>query len=294
MKRTIAILLCLMLLLTACGTGTSLESRPAGDGNKPEDTTAAGQGKPANPTEGGNTEMKTIYVVLTNTLIQRIGAEETVEMETINEYDDAGCLVSSTRKQGGESFTFTAENDEYGRVLRTVCEYGGSLMTMDYTYDDDGNLLSKTTMQDGVVFQTECNTYDEQGNLLTREMTYSQTETNRMVYHYEQGKLVKEERYNNGKLSEYELYFYDESGNVTSRETRLENDALWATSQYSYSEDGLTTYVDCQKYRLQTVTVKDAAGNVIRTESIDVGGATVHEYTYLAIQIPADTPRKNG
>lgn len=292
MKRWISIVLalCLMLGLAACGVGANLEGTESGD------VTGNGASSGNNDaTVDTSTEMKTIYVPLTHTRISRVGEEEEVGMKITNEYDDAGRLVCSKQADAhGNTLTFMAEHDEHGRVSQMNCEYDGGLLKIDYTYDNAGNTLTKITTQDGVTLQAEQYTYDSQGNVLTQTMEYAGAEKHHTVFHYEQGRLVKEEIYRNNALAQYELYFYDGAGIVTSSEIHMENDALWATNVYTYSDDGLTTYVDCEKYRLQSITVKDAAGNLLRTESVDVGGATVNEYTYLAVQIPVDTPRKNG
>ena len=273
MKRILAVFiaLCLCLALAACA-GNPLPSESGTSSSAPM-------------------EKKTVYVQLTAKTISRVGDEETVNSIITNVYDDQGVLVSRTY-QYDTSWTYTAENDAYGRVTRLTCTTSSGTAVMEYTYDQQGNVLSIIASQDGVAVQTEQNTYDADGNLLTHELIAGDYNS-KEVYTYQQGKVTKKELYRDGTLSQYEVYNYDDQGRILSRETHLENGALWATSEYTYSEDGLTTYINCEKYKLSSVEVRDANGNLLRTESIDAGGGSITEYTYQAIEIPQNYPRQN-
>lgn len=285
MKRVFVLLLALGLLfsLAACG-----EPEPTGT-KKPNNE------KPGTTQSTGPVAMKTIYVITGSSTTQIVDGTITYESKQFFSYDDQGRMIRYTFEVDGnsmDSVEMEIQCDEYGRTAQLRSIQDGKEVTITYAYDEMGNRLSQITAQDGNTLQSLHYTYDADGNLLSRELEVSGI-CERVEYVYEQGRLVKEISYRDGELSQYELYYYDDQGRVIKSETRMPNDSVYSTWDYTYSEDGLTTYSTCEKYKLSTVTVRDAHGNVIRTEQIDVGGSSVTEYTYIAIEIPEDTPRQS-
>lgn len=285
MKKAFALALALMLLLSLAACG-----EPETTGNqKPNNE------KPGTTQSTGPVAMKTIYVITGSSTTHIVDGTITYEYKQSFSYDDQGRMIGYTFEVDGnsmDSVEMEIQCDEYGRTAQIRSIQDGKEVTITYTYDEMGNNLSQITAQDGNTLQSQRYTYDADGNLLSQELEVSGI-CQRVEYVYEQGRLVKEISYSDGELSQYELYYYDDQGRVIKSETRLSNDAVYFTWDYTYSDDGLTTYSTCEKYKLSTVTVRDEHGNIVRTENIDVGGKSVTEYTFLAIEIPADTPRKN-
>ena len=290
MKRVFALLLALGLLfsLAACG-----EPEPSGT-KKPQSE------KPNNDKFGTTVtqptspvKTKTIYAITQQTFTGFQGEQVVAARETTYVYDDAGRITKVIMVQNGVTQEYAAETDEHGRLSTMKYTHEGSEYVFAYTYDEAGRKLSLTLSQDGRVVQIQSFTYDAQGRETSNQLLVPDMLDQRREYVYEQDRLVKEMLYENGELRQYEQYYYDDQGRIFKSETRMPNDSVYATWDYTYSEDGLTTTKTCERYKLTTVAVRDAHGNVIRTEQIDVGGSSVTEYTYIAIEIPEDTPRQS-
>ena len=282
MKRAFALVLALMLLsLAACG------EPEASNGTKPNNE------KPGTTTQPTNSQadMKTIFVLTQEKVTQFHGEETIIARETAYVYDDAGNITKVIMAQNGTSQEYDAECDTYGRLVTMKATQDGHEYIFAYTYTEDGRNLSMTLTMDGQVYQTSTYTYDAQGRKTSYQIQIPDMLDQRTEYVYEQDRLVKEMLYNDGALRQYEQYYYDDQGRICKSETRMPNDSVYSTWDYTYSADGLTTTKTCERYKLTNVTVRDEHGNIIRTEQIDTGATIVTEYTYMAIEIPVDTPR---
>lgn len=190
-------------------------------------------------------------------------------------------------------------------------------------YDDAGNLLYTATASPGTRLSdgsfaydslryTAIYTYDEDGNMLTQ---YSPSENGNSVlcrYTYKDGLLVQTQLFrvsnsystdltqlSDSALKQYlantTVHTYDRNGRQIRTETTSASGSV-STATYEYYTDpdtGNTTCICYQAGGHTSVTVTDKHGNVLRTET-DVSNFTlVTTYTYTAIEIPADSPRKS-
>ncbi|MBE6977769.1 MAG: hypothetical protein E7438_03900 [Ruminococcaceae bacterium] len=274
MKKIIAIalLLSMALSLTACSVGSSLPTT----------------------TQPENVPTKTIYVLAKQTTTHYVGEEVTDQYSFENTYDEKGFLAKQLwARSDGVVIEMEVENDEYGRVIRMSQTVNDETAVVEYTYDAYGNTASTVRTSNGVVISNEKYTYDADGNILVEERTYRGGDVSSSKRIYENGRLVKTEMYSGEELNQIDVYEYNDQGQITARKTCTEKGVVLATYLYTYSDDGRTTTITNEKWRLSTSTTVDEHGNVIRTESKDAGGGTIIEYTYIAIEIPENYPRKS-
>lgn len=289
MKKILSLTLALAMLFTlaACGEPEDTKNQDKQPGSSQTTTTQ--------PEEVGT---KTIYVLVSQTTTKYEG--DTLEYSTSiqNYYDDNGLMVKQERTdKNGTTVTYTAETDEYGRVVRLSYTVNGSVISYTYDYDKYGNVIREVFDRE-VDYVRKSWKYDASGNLLSyKEEELFSTISDKYIY--EDGKLHSVERYYGDLQNRICIYDYDSQGRIAHIFYHDPGeDTPWCTDVYSYSDDGLTTYIDREfnmpTLEQQEVTVVDAYGNIIRQESIEGSRKTVTEYTYQAIEIPADTPRKNG
>lgn len=143
-------------------------------------------------------------VVYTSSLIKNHSLYNSFHQTTYNEYGD---VISEHSVAYGNTFTGT---------------------TYEYTYGENGNMLSKTVIDKEGKKNKTC-TYDENGNEIST--VYFDSEGNEGLWY--------DYKYNeNGNLTEKtEVYTYDELGNVviTLREGNEMNSGIYAAC-YEYSD----------------------------------------------------------
>ena len=103
------------------------------------------------------------------------------------------------------------------QILEQHSENGTQIINTEYIYDENGRLAKCNTYNDDVLWYTTQYSWDEYGNRIS-------TETN-----YADGTRTKEACLT---LDDRNRMIYSES---------LQNDQLYATSEYAYNEDGLVT-----------------------------------------------------
>lgn len=288
MKRAFALLLalCLLLSLAACGEPEATKDR--------DKQTNSSQTSTTQPQELGT---KTIYVLVCQKTESYADGVLCYSESITNYYDANGLLTKQERTdKDGKTETYTAELDKYGRVVSLT--YAGEGITKSYTYKYDrwGN-VARERFDREVDYLNKSWTYDADGNLLNYEEKDLFTTISEQ-YTYENGRLHSIVKYYGKTETGTRIYDYDEQGRVANISYYDPGeDTPWCSYVYSYSEDGLTTYAD-RKSKNPTLeqrltTVVDAYGNIIREEDAEGGRTTVIEYTYQAIEVPADYPRKN-
>ena len=234
------------------------------------------------------------------------------------EYDDKGNLVKETIWSGdtpisGREYVY----DDQGNLIQEK-ELRGMLdlpylqlsYTIDYTYDQDGNMTSMTvTYQNGSTARTDY-VYDENGNLIRKEMGAVVVE-----YVYDDKGNILEEKNNsttvqytydqNGHLTqkisknltsgyvEYSfIYEYDGNGNVIkeTQESQMNGHYKGVTS-YTYDKNGnliqkaLSYNSNGNDYAQNFVY--DSHGNLIEYTQASPGGQTyVSKMEYQLVYVP--------
>lgn len=192
--------------------------------------------------------------------------------DSVEYYDDAGLLVSRERhfEDGSESTDYYVY-DELGLLKQT---YSYDWLLEEYTYDERGNLLTKTTYyEDGPVNMIYEYSYDD-ANCLIFELARSGEDEVYYSYEYaydESGRLTF--KYSNDGT--YTAYIYDEQGNKLS-EVYYDIDGVETDrTEYDYDADGNELserhYSEDSLY-LWYKSEYDENGNKIRFERLNMQG----------------------
>lgn len=283
MKRLIAVLLALLLLLTACG-GEQAE--------KPTETQA-----PTYSNEGpegilDDDAPTTIYKLMRVVSVDEEGVEQW-HREFI--YDANGFCTEEMEVSNAGTVTYRNVNtpDAQGRTASTlVTEASGMTYTIEYQYDDRGNMISQSNYVDGECVDSTQYTYDEHGNYLTLQQYYFQDliMDYRFEYTYnEQGKQLTRDEYMNGELLSHVEMEYDEQGREISSQSTVAGGASQSRTVSTW--EGLTETreyygMDNDEAYLVSVITYDDHGNVILDQSQYAGGGfTMMEYTYEPFEV---------
>lgn len=250
------------------------------------------------PTTAPETEMKTIYVLLEKKCTESYKNSKHFYIAERNTYDEQGKLIQRELGfEGGKMIVQIPELDEYCRVVRMTRVDGDQTHTWEYTYDQYGNLTLERQLTNGDLHWMQEWIYDAEGKLLSMVIESNPVKTS-YTYVYENGVIVQEiivqEIITSQQRAEVIVYDqveeYDEQGRRV-KQTRYQNGEVVQVYQYSYSEDGLTTYT--QFGGITVAETVDENGNLVRYEQTGRDSTLLYEYTYQAIQIPADNPRRN-
>lgn len=244
----------------------------------------------------GREEMKTIYLLETVYCQDTRSGGRMEYYSEENTYDENGAMLSHKTNDAMWSITiWTVETDEFGRVVKmTGTNSYGTDSTWLYTYDTWGNVYTLSKYIGEHRQNHEVNVYDANGNLLSQEFWISD-DLYETEYIYADDRLVQQVKRHDGEETGKVLYCYDEQGRVKT-ETCYGRESVTEIQEYSYSEDGRTTYIDYSRAGKREELVQDENGNLILRIVYNEDGEIVYryEYTYRAVQIPADWPRKNG
>lgn len=262
MKRLLW-LLCAVLLLTGCG-GKTLQS--------PEQTQA---------------RTKTVYV---HKSITRTQGNTTGRTDYI--YDDENLLtdVIVSDAQGKELQRYLVHCDEQGNPVEWTSAVGTNIL---YTYDAQGRTLRTETYSDETLLtSTE---YNWSGALRVSVTVKTPTQEQRTEYTYDdKGSMTRQDLYTGGVLTSYGLFTLDEEGKAALCSTFDPEGNPVAEVTYEYdgtTEKRTTTDLQGTVLQIQTMTYDDC-GNLLKNELVDAGGtALVETHEWIAIEVPADTPR---
>lgn len=211
-----------------------------------------------------------------------------------NIYDKNGAMTGrKTTDSQGFSMEWTVQTDEYGRVVQMAgTDRYGTQHTWQYTYDAWGNVQTLSKIVGSHRVNYEVNTWDSQGRILTREFWINDDMT-KTEYIYDGDRLEKQVTYSGDQEVSKVLYNYDSQGRL-KRVVYYTGKALTRGTDYSYSEDGRTTYIEDSAKKSRTEQTHDENGNLVRSVVYNKDGKVLetYEYTYRAVKIPADWPRK--
>lgn len=153
--------------------------------------------------------------------------------ETLPEGTCYVVTVVQTHKESGSTVTLTLTYDSEGKLLR---HQEGSVRT-DYTYDDQGRMLSSYgyQLEWDVPLQVIDYTYDEEGKLIQEKGYYMVEDNNDYCHTYaydDEGNRIKTTVYFGGEL--LGEYLYSANGDLLEYSNRLHNSG----ERYTYSDDG--------------------------------------------------------
>ena len=239
MKRIFALILELMLLLSACG-----KDEPVGTTNGTQETTAPSVSESVSNGEGEgvldpDTEIRYLIVkkIVTNDQGEELwGTEYT--------YDNTGFCTHEREYSNIGSGAYSRVNspDARNRIGSSLfSELDGSQYTVTYTYDDFSRCIREDVRyEDGTEERTEY-TYNDKGQYLTLKqyiggeliMDYG------FAYTYDgNGNQVSMDEYLSGDLLHHVTFRYDESGREISSTTALVNGEIQSRTESQW--DGLT------------------------------------------------------
>lgn len=189
------------------------------------------------------------------------------------EYDVRGNLttVAEFDSKGSLSDTYQYTYDEQDRLLTASLNHKYSWgwedpYVWEYTYDANGNLLSRVRAKDG---RSHICTYDAQGNLLSWVFTDSAGDVSAYDYKRDaQGNLLRSVWRRYGDRVNHTLT-YDAAGNLVNDFVLADyNPDGWEEHQYTYDEMGnllthdITVYVEEGNVKTYQFTY-DAMGNML-------------------------------
>ena len=169
--------------------------------------------------------------------------------------------------------------DIYGNMVRSV-EYhnGRESSRTDFTYDERGNLLTRTYFSLGGWFPKRTGSaefvYDEQDRIIAEIY-----EENRYDYRFDDEARTCTKLQNGAVLS---VTTYDESGNVLSEKT-FNCGMEWHLMEYTRDETGeilMSRTTDSTGLDITYRSEKDDHGNTIFHETIENGVRTERHYSY--------------
>ena len=284
MKKLLAMILALLMIfpLIACSEPSNNDPKDDPTGTVNSDPTGTGKPEPSQPAT------KTIYIPLTQ--------EHTVDGKTTltaYSYDENNnlCSITITDSTGAVLQMSNVENDAYGQPLKITETQNGITAVIEYTYDSNGNILTQTLTQDGELLQESVYTYNADGQVLTNRITAPGL-LQETRYTYENGLETRQEIYTNGELSSVHSTSYDDQGRIIGFISASPDGTVVDSYTCTWSEDGLV-YTMAGDTAVHVIT-KDEHGNILRQEStyISMGYSYIIQYTYKAIEVRADSPRK--
>lgn len=281
MKRIIVLLLMLSLLLCACGKEQPDQTTPA-----PRETLPAPSETVNEEVEGVLDPDTQVIYLLVRTIVTNDAGQELSGKEFA--YNDQGFCVSerSYSNIGDSGYTCLHTPDGQGRLSSSAyTEPDGTQYTVEYAYDERGNVLTETVIREEITERTEY-TYDEQGNYLTLKQYMGEELAVDYSFSYAydgQDRMVSMDEYLFGDLMYHVTYTYDEQGREIASTSALVSGEIQSRTESQW--DGLTetrlyySGEDTEAF-LVTVLTYDDAGNVVFEESRQ-GDTVINRAEYI-------------
>lgn len=292
MKKTIPLILVLLLLFSACG----------GSGSEPESTDGTGETVLTDPSETYSNEgpegfleekeTETVYKIVKMTVMNEDG---TLRWYREYVYDETGFCTEEYETNSNGEMTYRRANtaDGNGYPLESqISEFGGRNYTMKFTCDDQGRILREETWENGVLTEAVEYTYDSHGNYLTLlqywgeelVMDYS------FFYTYDaDGRQTGMDEYLFGDLMYHLEMTYDHQGRELATVTTAGTGEIQSRTESTW--DGYTqtrSYFsgsDTEAYMVSIVTY-DEAGNVVFDQTMYDDSVTgTAEYIYEPFEV---------
>lgn len=194
------------------------------------------------------------------------------------------------KRQGAYRYTYSSDSN----LIKEEIVRDNKYYTVEYTYDDDGNLTQKATVDSAMPNSPSIiqYTYDKQGNLIKEK-----GETYAILQTYDaNGNLIHREYWLLFESTAYTVYdaTYDEVGNLIQE--ILKSGTTTYTTEYTYDPDGslcektvITQYKGDEPETERTVY--DGAGNIIlKVFSYEDGKSWQIKATYRLVYMPYELP----
>ena len=201
------------------------------------------------------------------------------------DYNIWGLLEMKTEVEDGDYITTTVYTyNDQGRVVEEVRQTNAGTSTVTKEYDERGNLLKETSLDDwdDYGYTTEY-AYDAENNcILTRGLSADGNVYYEDATVYENGRPVKETHTSDGgNYVSTTTYTYDGEGRLT----RYVSESPYGRyeTQYTYDKAGNTARIESLSGEERTVStyVYDEQGNELRSETVySDGSRSVAESTY--------------
>jgi YD repeat-containing protein len=150
-------------------------------------------------------------------------------------------LVGCNTAIDKEPLDDTVNQVSYQVVKRYIEHNTGDINIHEYTYNEEGKLLStKLYLNDTFQSSVEYN-YDKDSNIVTITNTSSNSEitvTDVQQEFNSAGQLIKESSYSDGTFAGSTEYFYDDEGRQTKMVTKHANSDRVITVFYEYDKSG--------------------------------------------------------
>ena len=150
-------------------------------------------------------------------------------------------LVGCNAVTNKESSDDIVDQVSYQVTKRYIEHNTGDINITDYTYDEEGNLLStKLYLNDKFQSSVEYD-YNKDSNIVTMTNVSSNSEITVTEVQQEfddAGQLIKESSYSDGTFAGSTEYFYDNEGRQTKMVTKHANSDMIITVFYEYDKSG--------------------------------------------------------
>lgn len=150
-------------------------------------------------------------------------------------------LVGCNTAIDKEPLDDTVNQVSYQVVKRYIEHNTGDINIHEYTYNEEGKLLStKLYLNDTFQSSVEYN-YDKDSNIVTITNTSSNSEVTVTDVQQEfnsAGQLIKESSYSDGTFAGSTEYYYDDEGRQTKMVTKHANSDMVITVFYEYDKSG--------------------------------------------------------
>ena len=148
-------------------------------------------------------------------------------------------LVGCNAVTNKESSDDIVDQVSYQVTKRYIEHNTGDINITDYTYDEEGNLLStKLYLNDKFQSSVEYD-YNKDSNIVTMTNTSSNSEITVTEVQQEfddAGQLIKESSYSDGTFAGSTEYYYDNEGRQTKMVTKHANSDMVITVFYEYDK----------------------------------------------------------
>lgn len=287
MRKIIPVFLILLLVLSGCG------GKDAAETTAPTETTAA----PTYSNEGPEGVLDedaptTIYKLVRMVCLSDNGIEY---WHREYFYDVNGFLTGEMEVSSDGTVNYRHVNtpNEAGLVASTgVTEQWGASYTVNYEYDEVGNVIRQENVTDGQVVHYTEYTYDDHGNYLTIKQYYGEELVADYAFAYtynEKGdQLTRDESFFGEVASRVEMTYDDQGreiasvsrggdGKVQSR-TESEWEGLTETRKY-FDRD------ETEPFMIAVITYDDHGNMILEEDQYTTGGGTMFEYTYEPFEV---------
>ncbi len=232
MKKCILLLLALAMALSLCACAEDEPTNSTTKPTRPSDASA--------PSEPKDEESFFVVTQIVNRIIDDEDSFVTLKLT----YDDAYNVTGIAVYENDQLITITTYDKTMDKPLlvQYYDEDGNVYGRMEWTYDENGNVLTER-MYMGDEQRTEVSyTYDDHGNLASKYFDNGESD----------GTEIYENTYKDGKLTQTSVYFrnmllqtwrYDSEGNLIL-DTYYYEDGSTNATKYAYENGKLVLTVD--------------------------------------------------